>query len=150
MGVPRFTADEAELLKDPAIDAVIILTSMPEHARLAKAALTAGKHVLVEKPLATNLEDARQLLELADQCRRHLVCAPFTTLSPTFQAMAQRLQAGDIGKPCLARARYGWSGPWGSEWFYKPGGGSLFGLWIYCITSFTRLLCTAKTVNAFP
>jgi len=149
LGVPRFSTDETEVLRDPAIDAVIILTSMPEHARLAAAALKAGKHVLIEKPLATNLEDARMLLQLADDCKRHLVCAPFTTLSPTFHTIASRVLAGDIGKPSLARARYGWSGPWWSEWFYKPGGGSLFDLGIYCITSLTGLLGPVKRVTSF-
>src|SRR5262245_23183614 len=53
VGVPRFTTDEKELLASVQVDLVIILTSMPEHARLAKAALSTGKHVLLEKPLAT-------------------------------------------------------------------------------------------------
>ena len=149
LGVPRFTTDEAEVLRNPAIDAVILLTSMPEHARLATAALKTGKHVLVEKPFATTLDDARSVMRLADECKRHLICAPFTTLSPTFQAMAQRIRSGDIGKPCLARARYGWSGPWWSEWFYKPGGGSLFDLGIYCITTLTGLLGSVKRVSSF-
>ena len=149
LGVPHFTTDEADVLRDSTIDAVIILTSMPEHARLAGAALKAGKHVLVEKPLATNLDDARGLLRLAQECKRHLVCAPFTTLSPTFRAIARRVFSGEIGKPCLARARYGWSGPWWSEWFYKPGGGSLLDLGIYCITSLTGLLGPVKRVTSF-
>jgi predicted dehydrogenase len=148
LGVPRFTTDETEVLRHPAVDAVIILTSMPQHARLAAAALEVGKHVLLEKPLATNLDDARRLLSLARERGRHLVCAPFTTLSPTFQTMARRLQAGDIGKPCLARARYGWSGPWWGEWFYKPGGGCLFDLGVYCLTSLTGLLGAVKKVTA--
>ena len=48
LGVPRFTTDEADVLRNPAIDAVVILTSMAEHARLTATALKAGKHVLVE------------------------------------------------------------------------------------------------------
>ena len=62
--------------KAPDVDLVIILTSMPEHARLATAALRAGKHVLLEKPLATTLEDARALVECAKHSAGHLVCAP--------------------------------------------------------------------------
>src|SRR5437667_280948 len=56
--------------------------------------------------------------------------------------------SGDIGKPCSARARYGWAGPSWSEWFYKPGGGCLFDLGVYCITSLTGLLGPAKRVQA--
>ena len=85
---------------------------------------------------------------MAKQQQRHLVCAPFTILSPTFQTISNRIRQGDIGKPCLARARYGWAGPSWSEWFYKPGGGSLFDLGVYCISSLTGLLGSARRVMA--
>src|SRR5262245_58872304 len=144
----RFTTNEEEVIRSREVDLVLILTSMPTHARIARAALEAGKHVLMEKPLATSLEDAAALVKLAQSAAGHLVCAPFTILSPTFQMMSQRIQRGDIGKPCLARARYGWAGPWWSEWFYKPGGGCLFDLGVYCITSLTGLLGPARRVMA--
>jgi len=148
IGVPRFTVQEEEVIASPQIDLVLILTSMSQHTRLARAALEAGKHVLVEKPLATSLDDAAALLALAKKSPGHLVCAPFTILSPTFQTIAQRIRRGDIGKPCSARARYGWAGPSWSEWFYKPGGGCLFDLGVYCLTSLTGLLGPAKRVTA--
>jgi predicted dehydrogenase len=80
--------------------------------------------------------------------KRVLICAPFTLLSPTFQTMARRIRAGDIGKPCSARARYGWAGPDWADWFYKAGGGCLFDLGVYCLTSLTGLLGPAKRVMA--
>src|SRR5437667_7582996 len=148
LGIPRFTTEENEVLRSDDVDLVIVLTSMPEHARLAGAALRAGKHVLVEKPLATNLNDARSLLALTSEHQRHLVCAPFSILSPTFQTISARIRQGDIGKPCLARARYGWAGPSWNEWFSKPGGGCLFDLGVYCIASLTGLLGPAQRVIA--
>ena len=148
LGPVRFTTDAQEVIHSAVVDIVIILTSMPEHARLASAALKAGKHVLLEKPIATSLADAQALVELAQDSFGHLVCAPFTILSPTFQTLARRLRQGDIGKPCSARARYGWAGPDWSEWFYKPGGGCLFDLGVYCLTSLTGLLGPAKRVMA--
>jgi predicted dehydrogenase len=148
LGVQRFTTDAQEVITSPDVDAVIVLTSMPEHARLTRAALEAGKHVLVEKPLATTLGESKALVELARLGRGHLVCAPFTILSPTFQTIARRIRAGDIGKPCSARARYGWSGPWWNEWFYKPGGGCLFDLGVYCVNSLTGLLGPVQRVTA--
>ena len=144
----RFTTDAQEVIASPDVDLVVILTSMGEHARLAGAALAAGKHVLVEKPLATRLEEAQALVALAGRSPGHLVCAPFTILSPTFQTMARRLREGAIGKPCSARARYGWAGPDWNEWFYKPGGGCLFDLGVYCLTTLTGLLGPAKRVMA--
>ncbi len=148
LGMPRFTTSAQEVISSPDVDLVIILTSMPEHSHVAMAALRAGKHVLVEKPLATTLEDARSLVELAKRSSGLLVCAPFTILSPTFQTIARRIRFGDIGKPYSARARYGWVGPDWSEWFYKPGGGCLFDLGVYCLTSLTGLLGPATRVTA--
>lgn len=148
LGVPRFTEREEDILESNEIDGVLVLTSMSSHARLAMAALRAGKHVLVEKPLATTLEDADALLALAATSPKRLICAPFTSLSPTLQTMGARINRGDIGKPCSARARYGWAGPDWSEWFYKPGGGCLFDLGVYALTSLTALLGPVRRVTA--
>jgi predicted dehydrogenase len=148
LGAPAFVTDERLVFDHREVELVLVLASMPEHARLVRAGLAAGKHVLVEKPLATNLSEAAELIALARARKKHLVSAPFTILSPTFQAIAARVQQGEIGKPCLARARYGWAGPWWSEWFYRPGGGCIFDLAVYCITTLTGLLGPAKRVMA--
>jgi predicted dehydrogenase len=148
LGAPRFVSEEQAILESAEVELVLVLASMPEHARLARTALSAGKHVLIEKPLASNLEEAAELIDLARAQKKHLVCAPFTILSPTFQAISERIARGEIGKPCLARARYGWAGPWWSEWFYKEGGGCIFDLAVYCITTLTGLLGPARRVTA--
>jgi len=148
LGDIPFSTHAIEAIESPRVEAVLILTSMKEHAWLASTALVEGKHVLVEKPLATTLDEAKALVEVAKRSPRHLVCAPFTILSPTFQTLARRIRHGDIGKPCSARARYGWAGPDWSEWFYKAGGGCLFDLGVYCLTSLTGLLGPAKRVMA--
>lgn len=148
LGPHRFVTEVGEVLQSPEVDAVVILTSMPQHAVLTIAALSAGKHVLLEKPIATTLSDARAVLHTARRSPALLVAAPFVILSPTFRTIARRIRAGDIGQPCLARARYGWAGPWWSEWFYKPGGGCLFDLGVYCFTSLTGLLGPARRVTA--
>src|SRR5262249_14897230 len=119
--IPEFYPDYAEMLARPDIDAVLILTPMPFHGKMALAALKAGKHVLVEKPMATRLDEARLLVDAAQISQRHLLAAPFTVLSPTFQKISTRLRRGDIGTVVSARGRYGWAGPNWAEWFYKPG-----------------------------
>src|SRR4029079_13962545 len=105
----EFVTDYEALVARSDVDVVVVLTPMAAHAAMAKAALAAGKHVLVEKPLATNLTDARELLAAARRCRKHLVCAPFTPLSPTFGVIAERLNRGEIGRVTSARGRYGWA-----------------------------------------
>jgi predicted dehydrogenase len=148
LGVQRFVTDYRELVDAPDIDLLLVLTSTPGHFEISRAALLAGKHVLCEKPLATTLAEAAELVELARRGPGLFVPAPFTILSPTFQEMGRRLRRGDIGKVGLARARYGWSGPWWSEWFYRAGGGPLFDLACYNITSLTGWLGPARRVSA--
>jgi predicted dehydrogenase len=148
LGVRRFVTDYRDLLAAPDVDLVLVLTPTPSHFEISRAALLAGKHVLSEKPLAMTLDEAAELVGLARRGPGLYVPAPFTVLSPTFQAMARRLRHGDVGKVCSARGRYGWSGPWWSEWFYRPGGGPLFDLACYNLTSLTGWLGPARRVLA--
>ena len=95
----------------------------------------------------TSRTSVHQAELIASQKPRWSLERPFY-LSPTFQTLARRIRNGGIGKPCSARARYGWAGPDWSEWFYQPGGGCLFDLGVYCLTSLTGLLGPAKRVMA--
>lgn len=65
--IPRWSADAAEVLAEPQVTTVSIAVDHAQHARLAEAALRAGKHVLVEKPLALSVAQATDLAELADR-----------------------------------------------------------------------------------
>ena len=67
-------------------------------------------------------------------------------LSPTYQAIHEELKKNTIGKVALARARYGWAGPNWGEWYYKTGGGPLFDLGVYNITTLTGLLGPVKKI----
>jgi predicted dehydrogenase len=137
-----------EVIAEDGVDAVLVLTSMNEHGPLAKAALEAGRHVLVEKPIATSLAQAAELVEQARSAPGILVCAPHTLLSPTFRAVHAAVRDKQVGDLLTARARYGWSGPWWNEWFYAPGGGSLFDLGVYNVTSLCALFGPARRVTA--
>jgi predicted dehydrogenase len=147
-GLENFTDDYRELCRAPEVDLVLVLSSMASHEAIVREALEAGKHVLAEKPLATTVEAAEGLVELAKNSPGYLVCAPFSILSPTYQAMWNRLHRGDIGRVCLARARYGWSGPDWSASFYRLGGGCIFDLAVYTLTSLTGLIGPCRRVTA--
>jgi predicted dehydrogenase len=147
-GFERVVADYREVLEATDIDLVMVLTSMPAHGLLTRAALEAGKHVLVEKPMAVDLETAAELVELAKRSPGHLLCAPHVVLSPTYQALWRHIHDGDIGRPLSARAFYGWSGPDWGRWFYERGGGALFDLGVYNVTTLTGLLGPARRVTA--
>ncbi|MBA2253940.1 MAG: Gfo/Idh/MocA family oxidoreductase [Chloroflexi bacterium] len=71
LGIDDWTTDTAVLLADPAIDVVHICTPNRTHVALATAVLQAGKHVVVEKPLALDLAEARSLVALARRVDRH-------------------------------------------------------------------------------
>ena len=141
-----FVTDYKKVLQDQDIDVVLILTSMLEHAKIAKEALLYNKHVLVEKPMATNLKDLNELYLLAKKSKKYLIAAPFVILSPTFQAIRQELEKNTIGNVDLARARYGWAGPNWGKWYYNTGGGPLFDLGVYNITTLTGLLGPVKNI----
>ncbi len=147
-GIQRFTTNSREVIEADDVDLVLVLTSIPSHAELAAAALEHGKHVLVEKPMATTMDQAARLVELAERGPGYLVCAPHVIMSPTYQTLWWRLRQGAIGRIHLARARYGWAGPTWNEWFYRPGGGALFDMAIYNITSLTGLLGPVRRVMA--
>jgi predicted dehydrogenase len=92
------TTDYEEMLEDPSIDAVAIVTPVSTHYPLAEAALEAGKHVFVEKPLAASSMEAVQLMELA--AGQELVLMPGHTFlySPPVNMIRSLIADGDLGE----------------------------------------------------
>lgn len=142
------TPASPDALIDSDVDVVLVLTSMNEHGSLATRARAAGKHVLVEKPMATTIPEADELLAVDAANPGLLVCAPHILLSPTYRRMHDAVQRGEIGRLVLARARYGWAGPWWGDWFYRPGGGALFDLGVYNLTSLCGMFGPVRRVAA--
>jgi predicted dehydrogenase len=147
-GFAHFTTNYEDVISRSDVDLALIYTSMQTHGPIALAALAAGKHVQVEKPFAPNLDMGRQLVEAARTSAGYLVPAPYSILSPTYRTIWRRVQGGDIGRPYMARSLYGHSGPTWGPWFYQKGGGAMFDLGVYNITSLTGLLGPAKRVMA--
>lgn len=104
--------------------------------------------MLVEKPMATSVREATELLEAAAVAPGELVRAPHVALSPTYREMHKRVREGEIGELHLARSRYGWSGPWWGRWFYEQGGGALFDLGVYNLTSLCGFFGSVERVTA--
>jgi predicted dehydrogenase len=146
--IPRFTTEFQTVATASDVDLVLVLTSMRAHGPVAREALLHGKHVLVEKPMAGSLDLAAELISLARDAGRYLVCAPHVILSPTFQTLWQRVQTGTIGKVQSARALYGEPGPSWAPWFYQTGAGALFDLGVYNLTTLTGLLGPVRRVTA--
>lgn len=94
----RLSADPAEIFSDPAIGLVLIATPVSSHFELARRALLAGKDVLVEKPLAGNLAQATELVDLA--CARQRILAVDHTFLYTgaVAKMKEQVDGGELGK----------------------------------------------------
>jgi predicted dehydrogenase len=94
----KTTTDYRELLSDPGIDAIAIATPVNTHFDLALAALRAGKHVWLEKPMTETSEQARQLVDEAQ--RRNLVLLVDHTFIYTgaVQKMGELIKAGELGR----------------------------------------------------
>src|SRR5450755_478587 len=93
----RLTSQYASVLADSTVDAVIIATPVHTHYDLAAQALRAGKHVFVEKPLASSSALADDLAELATSQQRTLVCGHTFVYSPPVRAIKRMIEAGTLG-----------------------------------------------------
>ena len=81
----RRTSDIEELLSDEQLDAVVLATPVPTHARLAVDVLEAGKHCLVEKPLATSAEDAKRAVDACERSGKQLMVGHLLEYHPAVQ-----------------------------------------------------------------
>ncbi|HEY6477835.1 MAG TPA: Gfo/Idh/MocA family oxidoreductase [Polyangia bacterium] len=88
----------ADAFGDPAIDAVVIATPTSSHHALVKAALEAGKHVLVEKPISTHGDEADELVALAARRARVLVVGHVFIFNLAVQRVRAYIEAGDLGR----------------------------------------------------
>lgn len=100
-----FDSSEA-LLADPEVGIVANFTSIESHYAVSKAALEAGKHVYSEKPLTQTMDEARDLVRLAEERGLRLSCAPSNALSATVQTLWKAVQDGAIGTPRIIYAEF--------------------------------------------
>jgi predicted dehydrogenase len=103
-----WTSDIDRILRDESIDAVDICLPTSEHRAALEAALTAGKHVLLEKPLALSLEDAQAMLDAAADAAassdRILMIAHVLRFWPEYVALQNIVASGELGRPLTGLA----------------------------------------------
>jgi predicted dehydrogenase len=140
------------VLADPDVDVIVNLTPPAAHAEIDRAALAAGKAVYSEKPLGVDLDEGREVVELAEKAERRVGCAPDTFLGAALQACRAAIDRGDIGEPLAASAFMLSPGP--ERWhpnpgiFYQRGAGPLFDIGPYYISALVQLLGPARRVSA--
>jgi len=112
----RFT-DYDELLKDPDIDAVHINTPIPDHAAQSIKALKAGKHVACTVPMATSVEDCKQIVDLVAETGLRYMMMETVVYAREFLFMKELYEKGELGKVQFLKASHqqdmdGWPGYW--------------------------------------
>ncbi len=116
-GIAKRFTDYDELLKDPDIDAVHINTPIPDHAIQSIKGLKAGKHVACTVPMATTVEECRQIVELVEQTGLTYMMMETVVYAREFLFMKDMYQKGELGKVQFLKASHqqdmdGWPNYW--------------------------------------
>lgn len=150
-GIPGW-GDADDLYADDSIDIVVNLTPPVHHASTIMRALDAGKHVYVEKPLATTVADAKTVLAAAAASGRVLGSAPDTFLGSASQTARKALDDGLIGEPIGASAfvRHSKAETWHPDprFLFQAGGGPVLDMGPYYLAILVNLLGPVRSVAA--
>jgi predicted dehydrogenase len=140
-----------EMLADPEIDIIINLTIPNAHYEICVAAVEAGKHTYVEKPLCITREQAADLLAKAKRKGVLVGGAPDTFLGGGIQTCRKLIDDGVVGEPVAATAFMLGHGheSWhpAPEFYYKTGGGPMFDMGPYYLTALVNLIGPARRVT---
>ncbi len=103
--VPHTYTDYHAMLADPELDAVSVVTMWDQHAGPAVAALQAGKHVFLEKPMASTVADCDAIVAAARAAKGYFMVGHICRFNPRYAAAKQEIEAGKIGKIVSLYAR---------------------------------------------
>jgi predicted dehydrogenase len=93
----KVTTDFDDIIKDKKIDAVVITTPSETHSELAIKALSSGKHVFVEKPLALNIADAEKMVKVAEKNKKILMVGHLLLYHPAVKLLKSYVENGSLG-----------------------------------------------------
>ena len=160
--IPNVTRDYAALLEGDAVDAVIVAAPHTAHVPLGLQALAAGKHLLMQKPLCADMDEADAFLAAAERSDRTVMCLPH--FGHEIYACRELIAQGKIGKLSGANCRVSHGGPevYYAEvrdffeesaaglWFFEKSEaavGALFDMGVYAVASLVALLGEARFVT---
>ncbi|KKI84794.1 Gfo/Idh/MocA family protein [Shouchella clausii] len=124
-GVKQVYDSHEAMLKEAKMDAVSVCTQNVDHAQVSIDAANAGCHVLCEKPMATSIEEAQQMIDAAKANNVKLMIGHNQRLMPPHVKAKEILQSGKIGKPLTFKTTFGHGGPdsWSIQgkdtWFFQ-------------------------------
>lgn len=147
---PKIYSDMYEAFQDPEVEVILNLTRPHEHYEVTRQALLHGKHVYSEKPLGVDMEEAQQLIALAEEKNLRLGGAPDTFMGAGIQTARRLIDNGMIGDVVGASCAMVCHGheTWhpDPEFYYKRGGGPMLDMGPYYVTALVQLLGEAKGV----
>lgn len=142
-GIERVTIDWEALAASPVVDAGVVATPNALHAPQAIALLANGRHVLVEKPMATSVAECDAMIAASAGGRARLMVAHNWRFHDAVRAVRARVAAGELGRIVKTRG-YGVHVGWGpAGWFTDPalaGGGALVDMGVHAIDTARYLL----------
>jgi myo-inositol 2-dehydrogenase/D-chiro-inositol 1-dehydrogenase len=148
MGIPALGSAKEVFDKS---DAVMITTMTNQHRAFAEMALEAGRPVFVDKPLATNLADARAIVDKAKATGTPIMSCSMRRYSPAFVSIAEQLKNGDAGK-VVSATRFEPHGIMPGDWqdCLETSGGLIFNFGIHCVDTLQRVMgLGAEEVNCY-
>lgn len=149
VGAEPFT-DAIELATHPDVEAVSVTLPTHLHEKYTVAALEAGKHVFVEKPMALTVDACDNMIAAAEANDRLLMVAHVLRFWPEYMALVEFVKSGQLGKPLSATAsRLSTRPDWG-DWFANPEwtGGAVHDMQIHDMDALNWLFGTPETVYA--
>lgn len=133
-----------DLLADPAVEAVVIATPHATHAEIAVAAARAGKHILLEKPMAHDLASCERILEAVDTAGVTLALGHVTHFSRAYRIAKEMIESGEVGTPVtgVSTMQKRWREPNRRSWHLDrgQGGGMLLTGGLHAVDRLTWLL----------
>jgi UDP-N-acetyl-2-amino-2-deoxyglucuronate dehydrogenase len=123
-------ADVDRMVRESSVDAVIVASPHPQHREHTLAAIAAGAHVIVEKPMALTAADCDAMIQAADSAKRKLAVISQRRWYPSVRRVRDAIDSGKLGEPALAQVTMlGWrdeayyrSDPWRGIWAGEGGG----------------------------
>jgi predicted dehydrogenase len=145
-------SDYAEVLRDPGIKAVVIVTPHSLHRPMVEAAAAAGKHVFCEKPLALNLRDAAAMIDACRRARVVLGVGHNRRLWPSMQELKRIARSGELGEILHIEGHFSnehsnnTAGTWRDSPAESPGGG-MTGAGLHILDAFLDVIGPVRRVR---
>jgi predicted dehydrogenase len=143
-GIPQVFTSTEELCRSKEVDAVLVSTPNACHMADVLVAISAGKPVLCEKPMAMDADQCRQMVKAAQKAGVLLGVAQVFRFEESTKRLRERIAAGQIGRPIFARAEFSYRGQGHARtWLYNrsiSGGGPIADVGVHCIDALRYIL----------